>query len=293
MLNGRSSRLRIRIIIIRLTRMIRHVKGVSLEVSLFALGFIAAALVAYEVDLFGTKGHGKGIDLDEGLLLGMVFALGMFVFSVRRLIEHKRELRLRIAAEQRATALALQDPLTALANRRQFDEALAATVYMSPAAGTSHAVFLLDLNDFKSINDVHGHGAGDRILVAVAQRLRGAVRSRHLVARLGGDEFAVLATHLAGTESAASIAARVTDVFCQPVIVDGIEHHVCAAIGISLLPLNARTSSEALRMADVALYRAKRERRTVACFFEPGIDKHGFKLTGAERTVETHLRRAP
>lgn len=262
----------------RLTRLIRHNQSQSLDLGIIVLGLLIGAFFCYELDLFAMRGklssHQKTIDLEEGLFLGMALATSLFVYSVRRLIEQKKEVRRRLAAEQKARELALQDPLTGLANRRQFDAALAAAVLAPPAAGAAHAVFLLDLNGFKRINDIHGHGAGDQVLIAVAQRLRGAIRDGHLVARLGGDEFVVLARHLAGAESAASVATRLTQIFDQPVSVGGVKHAVGAAIGISLLPVNARTGEEALRMADVALYRAKAERRTVARFFDPDMDKH-------------------
>lgn len=260
-----------------IARVIRRNKSQSLDLGIIALGLLLATFICYQVDLFATQGslsaHRKTIDLDESLFLGALFAVGMFAYAVRRLIEQKRELRRRMTAEQQARELALQDPLTGLANRRQFDEALAAAVLAPPAAGAAHAVLLLDLNGFKRINDVHGHGVGDQVLVAVAQRLRGAIRGGHLVARLGGDEFVVLARQLAGPESATTIAGRLTQLFDRPVSVGGVEHAIGAAIGISLLPVNARTAADALRMADVALYRAKAERRTVARFFDPGMDK--------------------
>jgi diguanylate cyclase (GGDEF)-like protein len=265
-------------LISRIVRVVRRNRSLSLDVGIIVLGLLVTAFVCYEVDVFAHQGalssHQKSIDLDESLLLGALLAVSMFGYSVRRLLEQRRELARRTAAERRARELALQDPLTGLANRRQFDEALAAAVLAPPAAGAAHAVFLLDLNGFKRINDVHGHGAGDQVLIAVAQRLRGAVQGCHLVARLGGDEFVVLARHLAGAESATSIAARLIQVFEQPVSIGQVRHAVGAAVGISLLPVNAKTGGDALRMADVALYRAKAERRTVARFFDPDMDRY-------------------
>ncbi|HEX5462316.1 MAG TPA: EAL domain-containing protein [Steroidobacteraceae bacterium] len=284
-------------------RLIRRNQSQSLDLGIIALGLLVAAFICYEVDVFATEGalssHQKSIDLQESLFLGIVLAVSLFAYSVRRLLEQKKEVRRRMTAEQKARELALQDPLTGLANRRQFDEALAAAVLAPPAADAAHAVFLLDLNGFKRINDVHGHGTGDQVLIAVAQRLRSVIRSGHLVARLGGDEFVVLARHVAGVESATSIATRLAQVFEQPVSIAGVKHAVGAAIGISLLPVNARTGEEALRMADVALYRAKAERRTVTRFFDPDMDKHVHErgeLEGelraalAERTLSVRFR---
>lgn len=273
--------------------LIRRNQSRSLDVGIIVLGLLVTAFICYELDVFAMQGrlssHEKTIDLEEGLFLGILLAAGLFVYSVRRLLEQKKEIRRRVTAERKARELALQDPLTGLANRRQFDAALAAAVLAPPAAGAAHAVFLLDLNGFKGINDLHGHGAGDQVLIAVAQRLRGAIRDGHLVARLGGDEFVVLARQLTGPESATSIAARLTQLFDQPVSVGGVKHAVGAAIGISLLPANARTAEDALRMADVALYRAKAERRTVARFFDPDMDKHMWERGELENELRAAL----
>ena len=276
----------------RIARLIRRNRDSSLDLGIIVLGLLVMAFVCYEIDLFARQGSLAGsrkiIDLDESLFLGILFAVGLFIYSVRRLIEQKKELRRRIGAERQARELALQDPLTGLANRRQFDEALAAAVLAPPAAGAAHVVFLLDLNGFKRINDLHGHGAGDQVLIAVAQRLRRAIGGQHLVARLGGDEFVVLARHLAGAESATGMATRISQIFDQPVSIGGVKHAVGAAIGISLLPDNARTARDGLRMADVALYRAKSERRTAVRFFDPDMDRH----VSERGELESELRSA-
>ena len=141
-----------------------------------------------------------------------------------------------------------------------------------PRAGASHGVFLLDLNGFKKINDAHGHGVGDEALVIVGQRLRSVMRSGDIAARFGGDEFAVLSRHLAGPEAATTLALRIIDALDQPIAAGGAIHRVGAGIGIALVPIDAQTPEEALRKADVALYRAKSERRSALRFFEPTMD---------------------
>ena len=133
-------------------------------------------------------------------------------------------------------------------------------------------MLLLDLNGFKRVNDIHGHGIGDQILTVVARRLRAAVREGDLVARLGGDEFAILAHHLIGAEAATTIARHVLHVLEDPIATASTTHQVGAGIGIALVPRDANTLQEALRKADVALYRAKGERRSALRFFEEEMD---------------------
>ncbi len=242
---------------------------------------IAVALVGlyltFEYDLFknadGVSVHERTIELDEALLLGGIMALGLLVFSVRRYMEQRRETARRVAAEQHVRTLAFQDVLTGLANRRQFDDALKAAAAAPPREGAVHALILLDLNGFKQVNDVYGHGTGDQVLTIVAQRLQGAMRDGDLAARLGGDEFAILALHLVGPEAATSVALRVIDALKEPIIASSVRHQIGAGIGISLIPGDATTPEQALRKADLALYRAKEERRSAVRFFEDDMDE--------------------
>ena len=186
-----------------------------------------------------------------------------------------------------ARELAYQDGLTGLPNRRQFDEALRVALEAPPRAGGVHGLFFLDLNSFKQINDVHGHNVGDEVLIVVAQRLLSAMRDGDMAARFGGDEFAVLARHLAGAEAATNIALRIIDVLDAPIEAGGAIHRVGAGIGITLLPDDAATSEEALRKADVALYRAKTERRSALRFFEPGMDARVLERASLEQALRT------
>ncbi|MCP4738743.1 MAG: EAL domain-containing protein [Bosea sp.] len=267
------------------------------RVSIQDLGLILAvvlvlAYIAFEVDIFVTQGsvpmEQKLVELDEALLLGGVLAIGLLIFAARRYMEQKREMARRIAAEGRARELAYQDPLTGLANRRQFEEALAMAAASPPAQGQVHAVFLLDLNGFKQINDTYGHDAGDEVLLAVAEHLLRAVRDGDLVARLGGDEFVLLAQHLMGPEAAANIATRIISGLGEPILTGRVEHRVATGIGIAFLPDDAQTTAEALRKADLALYRAKGERRSAFRFFEEEMDR----LVRQREQMERELREA-
>jgi diguanylate cyclase (GGDEF)-like protein len=268
------------------------------RVSIQDLGIIAAILlvlgyVAVEIDIFAHEGgvsqQEQKIELNEMLLLGAALAVGLLIFAIRRYFDQKREVARRTAAEQQARELAYQDPLTGLANRRQFDEALKTAAASPPAAGSSHAVLLLDLNGFKKINDNYGHNIGDEVLTIVAHRLVRAVRDGDLVARLGGDEFVVLSLHLLGPEAAANIAMRVIQALSEMVATGGILHQVDTAIGIALLPADGETGEEALRKADLALYRAKAERRSSFRFFEEEMDRYVRERERMERDLRAAI----
>jgi diguanylate cyclase (GGDEF)-like protein len=251
--------------------------------------------MAYKVDIFPNEDprvvHAATVELDEALLVAAITTMSIFVFGWIQYAAQRREMAARIAAEQRIRELAYQDGLTGLPNRRQYEEALNAAVASPPRAGASHAIFLLDLNGFKHINDVHGHAEGDRSLVTVAQRLRAAMRDGDLIARFGGDEFAILATHLGGAEAATSVALRVIEALEPPIETSTAVHNLGVGIGICLVPSDASTSEEALRKADVALYRAKAERRSALRFFESAMDIRVRERTSMEQALRMAMAR--
>lgn len=270
---------------------VRH-RTVIANLSLIVMTMLGAGYAAFAFDLFenesGLDLHHAEIELDEALALGVLLVLLLLVFGIRHYLGQKRELAGRVAAERHVRELAYQDTLTGLPNRRQYDDALGAAIHQPPRAGASHAVFLMDLNGFKQINDLHGHGVGDEVLIHVAERLLSAMRGGDMVARFGGDEFAILATHLADPEAATNIALRVIEALDAPISAGGAVHRIGVGIGIALVPGDAEDVEEALRRADVALYRAKAERRSALRFFEEDMDIR----VRARAALEQKLREA-
>ena len=150
-------------------------------------------------------------------------------------------------------------------------------------------MLLLDLSDFKRVNDVYGHGVGDEVLVKVAMRLQRAARSDDLVARFGGDEFAILARQLSGAEEATSIALRIIKEFDHPIAIGSTQHQIQVGIGIALIPQDSQSDSEIMRRADIALYRAKTERCSALCFFDVAMDDRVRERDLIERELRTAI----
>jgi diguanylate cyclase (GGDEF)-like protein len=249
-----------------------------------------ATLIAYEYDIFpnstGVPEQEHVIETDEALALATLLCLGLLALSWRFLKLQRREVARRVAAERRAHELAMQDALTGLPNRRRFDRELKDAVSAPPHSHGAHAVLLLDLNAFKRINDLYGHGIGDEVLVNIGMRLRRAAREKDLVARFGGDEFAILARELAGSEDANNIALRVIKEINQPITTGRLQHHLGVGIGIALFPKDAPSDVEILRRADIALYRAKDEKpQSASRFFDAEMDARTQERDRIERDL--------
>ena len=151
---------------------------------------------------------------------------------------------------------ATHDPLTGLINRRAFGDCLSHAFARARRTGSSLALLFIDLDDFKSLNDRHGHEAGDRLLQEVAMRLGRCVRASETVCRLGGDEFAVVMED-ADACDAAALAQRVVDALGEDQRVGGVPLAVTASVGIGLYPEDAPDAQSLICSADKAMYRAK------------------------------------
>jgi diguanylate cyclase (GGDEF)-like protein len=149
------------------------------------------------------------------------------------------------------------DPLTGLANRRAFTDALQRTLAGEDGGVEGAAVVFLDLDRFKAVNDTLGHGAGDELLCAVARRLKDMVRSDDLVARLGGDEFTVLLRSVGGVDELREVAGRICTTLSEPVVLDGETVVSPPSVGAVLLGTTYTSARAVLRDADAAMYAAK------------------------------------
>ena len=193
----------------------------------------------------------------------------------------------RYQAEQNIARMARHDSLTDLPNRLLFREKMAEGLARVQAGEEAMAVFCLDLDNFKTINDTLGHPIGDALLRAVAERLRAVVGEDDTIARLGGDEFAILQAE-SSPYAAEALAGRVVDVLASPLVVEGHEINTGLSVGIALAPNDGTAADHLMKCADLALYRAKAEGRGLFRFFEPEMDAR----IQRRRALEIDLRRA-
>jgi len=160
-------------------------------------------------------------------------------------------------ALERARQHAHHDDLTGLPNRRLLLERYNQAIALAERQHRQVALLLLDLDDFKSINDAHGHAAGDRVLQQVAARLRDCIRSSDTACRYGGDEFVVLLPEFEGRESAAAAAEKISTRLSAPFDIDGTAVRVRASIGIAVYPVDGHEYIDLLQATDRAMYRNK------------------------------------
>jgi diguanylate cyclase (GGDEF)-like protein/PAS domain S-box-containing protein len=167
-----------------------------------------------------------------------------------------RDVSERKALEEQLRQLAFHDPLTLLANRSLFRNRVEHALTLAQRSRQQIAVMVLDLDNFKNVNDSLGHGAGDRLLQAAAQRLVKCTRSADTVARLGGDEFAILLEGITDPADVERVAVTITESLAEPLLLDGTAARVATSIGVTFSRPDD-TTEELLRNADIAMYNAK------------------------------------
>jgi diguanylate cyclase (GGDEF)-like protein len=177
----------------------------------------------------------------------------------------------RKAHESQLERLANEDTLTGLATRHAFLERMPAMLTQEQGASMGAALLFIDLDEFKHVNDSHGHATGDAVLKCAAQRLLSLLRPSDQVARFGGDEFVVLLTPCDGERQAASVAARIVDAFGVPFLLGDELHAVGASIGISMYPRDGTDAETLVRHSDIAMYVGKNDGKGQYRFFDPSL----------------------
>jgi diguanylate cyclase (GGDEF)-like protein len=229
-----------------------------------------------------------GTELALKLLPPTLVTIALF-FVVTALFHRRswRAVQELIASEARASHLAYHDPLTGLPNRVMFFDRLGVALDQLRRNGTPVAVHCLDLDRFKDVNDTFGHQIGDELIVAASKRIAEVCRRSDTFARLSGDEFAIVQLD-ATPHAAARLAERIVDAISQPMDLSSGRIHVSCSIGVNLLIEGEVSAADALRHADLALYRSKNNGRAQYSFFEPEMDA----AMRMRREIETELREA-
>jgi diguanylate cyclase (GGDEF)-like protein/PAS domain S-box-containing protein len=207
-----------------------------------------------------------------------------------------RDITARKLAEEKFEQLAFYDALTGLPNRRLLIERLQLALLGTGRHDLYSAVLFIDLDNFKDLNDTHGHDMGDMLLHQVASRLQGSVREVDTVARLGGDEFVVVLQELGSDVEA--VTARVEQVgrkiltkLNQLYVLGNLEHHSTPSIGVALLSRQVTSVDELLKRADLAMYESKAAGRNTMRFFDPAMQALVAQRSAIDRDLRLALKR--
>jgi len=258
----------------------RHRFGQA-ERDFLALGIAAAAIIMF----VGTGGAvmpaviaslaGYGIGPDKVLLNALLLNIALIIFGWRRFRQLSQEVKERRRAEEQVRILAETDSLTGTLNRRSFGRALDKLILDTTETTDCVAIMMIDLDNFKQVNDSNGHSVGDRVLVECATRINSVLPAGSLLARIGGDEFACALPFSSNTSQKVDwIASTIADAICEPTRVGSASVEISASIGITRADVIARelpqgsAARHLLDLADVAMYHAKRQGRNSYFWFE-------------------------
>ena len=214
---------------------------------------------------------------------------GFLGIAVDISLRKQNEMQLQLAMEelrQREEIIlqqAMHDELTGLPNRRLFYDRLTMAISEARRHGLKVAVAFIDLDYFKEINDTLGHEAGDKFLIAIAQKIKTVPREEDTCARLGGDEFALILSNVEGKDQVGLVAQRILDSLNREIVIDEIHQHASASIGVAIFPDDAEDAPTLLKHADMAMYRSKEEGRNTYRFWDKNMasNQHAHKDAGS------------
>jgi diguanylate cyclase (GGDEF)-like protein len=268
----------------------RLLAALAMGVGICAMHYTAMAAAQFAP---GTICTDPNFEIDQFWLAILVAAMTllflgatMLILTVDVRLAHQLD-----AANARIALLARQDPLTGVANRRTFMEELEAAFRARARGGADFAVLFLDLDGFKEINDTLGHAAGDAMIVEVAERLRGAVRSDDLVARFGGDEFAVLQRNISTPTDAGTLAEKIGSAIAKPCTIGHEDLALTASIGVANVTGETTAPADLMVQADLALYRAKDDGRNCYRFHDFALDRQVHTRVLLARELRTAIDR--
>ncbi|MEO9469288.1 EAL domain-containing protein [Parasphingorhabdus sp.] len=231
---------------------------------------------------------GYGGSSDKMLVSAFLLNIALILFGWRRYRDLTTEVSERKAAEERAQSLAATDPLTGFLNRRSLSDRSVQLIRTAQRKNKSVAFLMLDLDNFKTVNDVHGHSAGDLVLKQVAQRVSQKLPSNNLMARLGGDEFAcAFLFDPDQPEMVDRIADDLIESIASPIVENGNHLVVTTSIGMSRFDFECEDVDVLMRRADIAMYSAKKQGRNRFCWFDSSMEQE----LQTRNTIESGMRK--
>jgi diguanylate cyclase (GGDEF)-like protein len=231
-------------------------------------------------------------EVDDAIFVTLLLSAAMLVYGFRRYRDLAHENRARVVAELEAQNLARRDVLTALPNRRFFDEKLGECIE-NAGEQARFALLLLDLDGFKQINDTSGHAVGDRTLCEFARRVSTLLPASAFLARLGGDEFAIIMPAISVRDEAACLARTIREALSEPFVTCRLMAKLGVSIGIVVAPDDAKLADDLLRKADRALYLAKTDGRSSFRFYEADMEAPFERRKRVERELRNALNTDP
>lgn len=235
------------------------------------------------VERLAGYGGGQSSLLNTTVILN----IALILFAWRRYRDLNAEISDRAAAEERAQTLADTDPLTGLLNRRSIAEEGTKLITAAARRGKSVAFFMLDLDHFKNVNDVHGHAIGDMVLKEAGKRLDQIMPTSTLMSRLGGDEFVcALQFDPANPDLVNRLAEKLVAVLSQPIVSDRIHITISTSLGLARIEPGADTVEAMMRRADIAMYDAKKRGRNRFCWFDASMERE----LRARNNIEAGIR---
>ncbi|MDT0507595.1 EAL domain-containing protein [Novosphingobium sp. MMS21-SN21R] len=270
---------------------------------LVGLGIVIATILLFVANGssviadFITSMISGGKPRDQMLSTALLLNIALLLFGWRRYADLTSEVGQRREAEEMAHKLARTDPLTGCLNRRSIGGALQDIIATARLTGHEVVAMMIDLDNFKRSNDVHGHQAGDAVLLEAARRIRSVLPERSIIARLGGDEFACAAIYDPDhAEAIDRLVLRINEAVARPVEADGISLEVTASIGLAATTIGEKGDPSVLadtlmHRADLAMYQAKKAGRNRYCWFEPSMESELRYRSELERGIREGVPR--
>lgn len=242
----------------------------------------------------------EDMELDELFTTGVILSVALTGMTTLRSMQLSKQIQLRLAAEKKVKALAFQDPLTNLPNRRLFLTELDFATKLACREKQKQAVIFIDIDDFKQINDTYGHAAGDEVLCQLAKRIQGCIRDNDILARIAGDEFALLLTNIKDPHDASIVCEKILPKISEPVSYQEEQFKITLSIGIAITPDDSNEPDELISYADKAMYSVKRSGKNNYQYFSQqlnSLEQRKSKILGmlklASVTNELYLEYQP